>query len=298
MRRGLGLAVAAALCLPVLLFGSTAPSPARGFVGAYDLKPFAAGLGGFSALWIAPQGNRLIALSDRSFAVTGQIGRDPQGRITGVALSGAIALRGRDNRKLSPGQLDSEGLAVGANGAIYISTEGPARVLRYESLGGAGRQIGAPGDFGTLRPNGALESLALAPDGTLYTLPETTTRDTAAFPLFRYDGTGWSVFAQIPRQDRFLPVSADIGPDGRLYLLFRSFGGFSGFASRLQRMDLSETGLGPAQTLIETPFGLHDNLEGLSVWRDAKGHLIATMIADDNESVFQTTELVEYRLPD
>lgn len=298
MRRGLGVGVAAALCLPLLLFGSSALSPPPGYVGSYDLKPVSAGSGGFSALWIAPRGQRLVALSDRSFAVAGQIRRDAQGRIADVALSAPIALRGRDNRPLSPGQLDSEGLAVGPQGAIYVSTEGPARVLRYESLGGAGRQIGAPGDFGNLRPNAALEGLAIGADGSLYTLPESTTRDADPFPLFRFDGSDWAVVAQIPRPDRFLPVSADIGPDGRLYLLFRSFGVLSGFATRLQRFDLTRSGLGAAQTLFETPFGLHGNLEGLSVWRDPKGRLTATMIADDNESYFQSSEIVEYRLPD
>lgn len=298
MRRGLGVGVAAALCLPLLLVGSIAPSPPKGYAGSFDLKPDAGGSGGFSALWIDPQGQRLIALSDRSYAVSGQIRRDAQGRIADVALSAPIALRGRYNQPLPPGHLDSEGLAVGPTGAIYVSTEGPARVLRYESLGGAGRQIGTPGDFGKLRPNGALEGLAIGPDGALYTLPETTTRDRDPFALYRFDGTGWAVFARIPRPDRFLPVSAEVGPDGRLYLLFRSFGGLSGFANRLQRFDLTREGLGAAQTLIETPFGLHGNLEGLSVWRDPKGHLTATMIADDNENTFQSSEIVEYRLPD
>ena len=34
-----------------------------------------------------------------------------------------------------------------------------------------------------------------------------------------------------------------------------------------------------------------------SVWRDSAGDLRATMIADDNFSIFLSTEIVEYRLP-
>ena len=51
-------------------------------------------------------------------------------------------------------------------------------------------------------------------------------------------------------------------------------------------------------TLLETPRGLYDNLEGLSIWRDGAGHITATMVSDDNFSFFLRTQIVEYRLPD
>ena len=95
----------------------------------------------------------------------------------------------------------------------------------------------------------------------------------------------------------FLPVSADIGPDGRFYLLERNFGLF-GFRSRLRRWELTEKGPVGEQTLLQTSSGRHDNLEGLSVWRDHSGSLRATMISDDNFRSLQRTELVEYALPD
>ena len=52
------------------------------------------------------------------------------------------------------------------------------------------------------------------------------------------------------------------------------------------------------QTLFETPMGMFDNLEGLSVWRDATGALRATMISDDNFFFLQQTQIIEFRLPD
>jgi len=42
----------------------------------------------------------------------------------------------------------------------------------------------------------------------------------------------------------------------------------------------------------------HDNLEGVSVWRDADGALRATLVSDDNFRFLQQTEIVEYLLPD
>jgi len=50
------------------------------------------------------------------------------------------------------------------------------------------------------------------------------------------------------------------------------------------------------QTLIDTPPGRHDNLEGLTVWQDMAGRIRLTMISDDNFNFFQRTELVEYAL--
>jgi hypothetical protein len=49
--------------------------------------------------------------------------------------------------------------------------------------------------------------------------------------------------------------------------------------------------------IFTSAVGQHDNLEGLSVWRDAKGTIRLTMIADDNFYFFQTTEIVEYGIP-
>lgn len=95
-----------------------------------------------------------------------------------------------------------------------------------------------------------------------------------------------------------MPVAADFGPDGRLYLLERDFRGIGGFASRLRRFDLTERGFDGETTLFQTPFSLHDNLEGLSIWRDAQGGLRATMISDDNFLFVQQTQIVEHRLPD
>ena len=41
-----------------------------------------------------------------------------------------------------------------------------------------------------------------------------------------------------------------------------------GFQSRVRRFDMDGTA---EETLIETANGTHDNLEGISVWRDADG---------------------------
>jgi len=52
------------------------------------------------------------------------------------------------------------------------------------------------------------------------------------------------------------------------------------------------------QVLLQTPVGFHDNLEGVSIWRDAQGRLRASMVADNNFLPFLSSGIVEYTLPD
>jgi hypothetical protein len=94
----------------------------------------------------------------------------------------------------------------------------------------------------------------------------------------------------------FLVTGADVGPDGRLYVLERSFSILGGFASRVRRFAIGRDGLTDETLMLETPPGRHDNLEGISVWQDDDG-LRMTLISDDNQRFFQRTELVDYRLP-
>ncbi len=294
MRRSIVVGLIAALCLSLFQFRTGKAAPADGFLGRFDIEPLAAE--GLSAVWVSADGDRFIAISDRSFAISGRLTRDSTGRISGAALTGReeLAVQGKAGRQ----PIDSEGLAIGPKGEIFVSAEGPARVLQFASFAQAGVPIGKPRDFGKLPTNGALEALAIGPDGTLFAVPETTRRDTGPFPLYANTDSAWRVVAQIPRIDDFLPVAADFGPDGQLYVLFRDFSFVGGFATRLVRYKIKDQNLGQGQTLIETPFGLHGNLEGLSLWRNSKGLLTATMISDDNGNFFQSAELVEYHLPD
>jgi hypothetical protein len=49
--------------------------------------------------------------------------------------------------------------------------------------------------------------------------------------------------------------------------------------------------------LLRKGIGIHDNLEGLAVWRDELDRIRLTMISDDNFRLVQRTEIVEYVLP-
>lgn len=294
-RAFLGL-IAAGLWVVALapaIVGGQGAAP-EGLLQTFDLAAVAPDAGGFSALWLAPDGDGIVLLSDRGLILQGTIRRDRAGAIQDLRLDPAFALR--TPRKTPP---DTEGIARGPDGAFYISTEGPARVWRLADLNAQAEAVARPEDFGTLPRNGALEALAVDGAGRIYTLPETAVPDRKRFPLFRTDDAGkWQRWAEIAAQGDFLPVGADFGPDGRLYLLWRAFGPLSGFSSRLTRHEMAESGPGPAQVLTESPYGLLGNLEGVAVWRDGQGRLRATLVADDNENPLQVSQLVEFALPD
>ncbi len=255
--------------------------------------------GGFSGIALTPDGLGFTALSDRGAYTTGRIVRDGAGRITGVNAAPIRRLRGAGAGPLAADRADSEGLAIDRDGTVYISFEGrrAARVLRYATIDGPAENLPVPEAFKRMQLNSALEALAIAADGTLYTLPERSGGVAVPFPVWRFRGGAWEQPFDVPRRDEFLPVGADIGPDGRFYLLERDLRGIAGFASRLRRFRVTDRALVDEVVLIETAAGTHDNLEGVSVWRGAQG-LVATMVSDDNFKFFQSTQIVEYRLPD
>ena len=295
-RSAIGLILAAAAVLG--LVGSVGPSLPPGFVSAFRWQSNDPLFGGFSAVEVTADGLGFVTLSDKSAHTSGQFVRDAMGRITGIDAEPLRLLHGPDDLPLAKYRTDSEGLVMLPDGRAYISFERNARVLHYGTMAGPGAMIAQPDAFRQMKRNSGLEALAIDAAGTLYTLPEQSGTMTRPFPVFRFRNGVWDQPFSLPRRGGFLAVGADFGPDGRLYLLERRFHGLAGFASRVRRFTVGPDAIRSEQTLLQSPPGLHDNLEGLSVWRDASGALRLTMISDDNLFFLQRTEIVEYRVPD
>ncbi|MBL8563500.1 MAG: esterase-like activity of phytase family protein [Gemmobacter sp.] len=254
-------------------------------------------LGGMSAIELSADGIRFTALSDRGAVTTGRFARDEGGRITAIDAAPLHLLKGAGDAPLKPRRADSEGLAIASDGTAYVSFEGASRVLRYPRLDGPAENLPEAQAFRKLPPNSALEALAIAPDGTLYTLPEGRLDSREPIPVWRLHKGAWERAFTIPKLGRFLPVGADFGPDGKLYILERQFDGLAGFASRVRRFTTEGARTGTGETVLQTELGTHFNLEGLAVWRDAQG-IRLTLISDDNFRFFLSTQIVEYRIFD
>jgi hypothetical protein len=282
----------AALILLFLL--AALPAPAADYLGSFTWADGDPGFGGFSAIEMAADGQSFLALTDSADITAARITRDGD-TITGIERSPLVRLQSSRGEPLTGTNSDAEGIAVAADGTIYVSFEANHRVAAYATVSSPAVLLPRPEAFRTLQNNSGIEALAIDADGALYAIPERSGRLERPFPVYRYRNGAWDTPFTIPRRPPHLPVGADFGPDGRLYLLERNFTGLF-FQSRVRVFTLEGTQIVQEQTLIDTPAGRHDNLEGISVWQDAQGRIRLTMISDDNFNFFQRTEIVDYVL--
>ncbi|EPX83019.1 ABC-type cobalamin/Fe3+-siderophores transport system, ATPase component [Salipiger mucosus DSM 16094] len=279
----------------MLAFSAPLGAETARFAGRLTWTSDEPGFGGFSGLEVSEDGSTFTAISDRAMIVSGRFIREG-GRLTSIETGPLEMLPGPDGGRMARKVGDAEGLAQRADGRLFVSFEGVARVWAYVTPDKAAR-LPRPDAFKTFERNAGPEALAIDGQGRLYTLPERSGQMDRPFPVWRLDARHWDQPFDIPRRGPFLPVGADFGPDGRLYLLERNFTGYS-FRSRVRRFTLDADRIVAEEQLLETASFRHGNLEGLSVWRDESGAIRLTMVADDNFSALQRSEIVEYSLPE
>ncbi|SIO12751.1 esterase-like activity of phytase family protein [Vannielia litorea] len=298
-RSQLGLSLAAlALCAGLALAaGQGGQRVVSVSLGSSDAETR---FGGFSGLEVSEDGIRFWALSDRAALAEGRLLRDAAGSLTGVEITTHSRLTDPDGHPVNGYESDAEGLARRDDGRFFVSFEGYHRIWTWRGddilHGGEAAWLPRHPDFKTFQNNSALEALAIAPDGALYTLPERSGSYATPFPVYRYAEGAWQVVGHIEREGEWLPVGADFDDRGRLTLLWRHFTGY-GFSSRITRHDMTGN-LWPGQELYRSGPLTHGNLEGLSLWRDARGRLRAVMVSDDNFKGYQRSEIVEVQLSD
>lgn len=262
-------------------------------VSRLDWASDEAHFGGFSGLELSDDGTRFMTISDGGAYIRGRLIRT-NGRLTAIQQDPRVRLTDEQGRGLTYPDTDSEGLAMAPDGGFYVSFEVRHRVVHYPADQNA-RVLPVSPAFAALGGNSGLEALAIDDAGRLYTLPERSGHLTRPFPVWRYEAGKWHKVFEISRSGGFSPVGADFGPDGRLYLLERSFSGIS-FRSRVRRFTLDDDRIVNEDILFRSPAHQHGNLEGLAVWRDGTGAIRLTMVADNNFKRFQRNEFVEYRV--
>jgi hypothetical protein len=278
------------------LDASAASGPAR-LISAHALSADHPAFGGLSAVAVSPDGARLTLLSDRAVLFTAALARE-NGRIVGLTDARAHTLRDRAGR-LAP-HLDSEGLARDGEAGHWVSFEGdlPA-VWRFPAPGGRPAATPAAPAFGRLQRNSGLEALASAPDGTLYALPERSGDLARPFPVFRLlpGAAAWDVAEGAwPRRPPHLVTGAEVGPDGRLYVLERDASLVGGFAVRVRRAPLSQWPAFEPELVLDLRRGGIDNMEGIALWRDPGGQLRMLLVSDDNLAFWQRSLLLEFAI--
>lgn len=262
--------------------------------GYLDLTLEADRFGGFSGLELSQDGRSAVAIGDRGTILRFGLTRDSAGDVVAATDLRLARLRTIGGEPL-PGHLtDAEGLAETDGGRLFLSFENTARVAEYDATGRGVRTLPRHPDFDRLQGNSGLEALAIDDSGAILAIPERSGALDRPYPIYRWDGESWDIAGEIPRQPPHLVTGADIGPDGRLYVLERHFTGLV-FRSRVRRFAPDGSN---GETLIDLGGLGAGNLEGIAVWRDGAGALRITMIADDNFSPLQATHVVEYVLSD
>lgn len=254
-------------------------------------------VGGLSGLELSDDGAFFIAISDRGTRHEGTFQRD-NGKITGLTPSPPTAIRKMNGQPVEAHAVDAEGLACATPAPAApcdISFEVIHRVAFFATPDAAARNRPRSAAIKGLQNNSGLEALAVDPQGRLLAIPERSGALDRPFPVYRLDGKRWTTPFHIRRAPPHLVVGADFGPDGKLYVLERHFATIA-FASRVRRFTIDGDQITDEETVLTTPLGRFDNLEGLAVWQDASGAIRLTMVSDDNFNRFQRTEFVEYRL--
>jgi hypothetical protein len=256
--------------------------------GAWVLRGDHRNFGGLSGLLVA--GGQLIAVSDLGwwFGAT-MIEGDGALRLADARLA---PMRDGEGDRYTKAGGDAEGLTrLGARLAVSFERDHRLMLLRESGRMGATIQ---PRAFEQFRSNKGLEALATLPDGRLIVFAEGA--GDGGVPLFLIGPGGDVTEARLPRAGSHSVTGADIGPDGRLYLVLREYSMLFGVSIRIMRYRLGPDGLplpASAETLaaFEAASGI-DNMEGISLERGPGGGIRLWLISDNNFRSSQRTLLV------
>lgn len=249
---------------------------------------------GLSGIEVTEDGAGFLAISDRGWWIEGRFHREGE-EIMGLHLTRLEPIIGQDGMPVAARRdidlSDAEGLALAPNGTAWVSFERLARVWQFQSPFSRARLTPDHPTFHDHAENWQLEAMAVDPDGRVFAFSEKPLIE--GFPIYRRTVAGtWTIDGYLPEHDVFAIVGADFDSDGTLYLLERKLVVGLWWQSRIRRVRLDGTLDEPIWT---SERGAHQNLEGLSVWRDENGTRL-TLVSDNNGSERHATEFVEFRV--
>jgi hypothetical protein len=254
--------------------------------------------GGLSGLWIAPDGERLIAASDRGTLWLADLEHAGDGTLIGVAGWRAIepaALPGDPTGR----RRDAEALAaVGED--LVIAYEGAHRLRRVprETLVSGAAPLPVPAALSKSHNRG-IEALVGLNGGALLAIAEgvrTPSGDRAAW-LIDHDRTAPLAYAPAAG---FVPTGAD-RLDDTIYVLERCFSLLGGLEARVVALDAADVASGARlvgrELAVLGPPALSENFEGIAARRAPDGGVLLYLLADDNFLLLLQSLLLQFSLP-
>jgi hypothetical protein len=277
------------------------------FRGGLALRSSYKNFGGMSAIRVASDGAHFIALNDKGWWFRGRIVYEGS-RPTGIVEAEMAPILGPDGHPLAArGWYDTESIAEDG-GTLYVGIERVHQIVRFnygkEGLSARGRPVPPPPGFRSLPFNRGLEALVFVPKGlplggTLIAISERGLDAVGNISGFLLGGPSPGGFA-VKRSSSYDVSDAALLPGGDVLLLERKLSWTSGLNVRIRRIGLGEIKPGATvdgPVLFEADLGYEiDNMEGLSVHRNAGGATVLTLISDDNFLPFQRTLLLQFTL--
>jgi hypothetical protein len=280
------------------LFGSLA------FRGGLVLSSENSHFGGFSALWLQPDGSHFLALSDRAFWLQGRLSYSANrpSAINDAHIAPVLNSKGKP-----ASYLDTESLAE--NGpVVYVGIEGLNSIQRFDfaqmGIHAPAQPFTSPPGIKSLPGNKGLEALVFVPKpfrlaGTLLAFSERGLDQAGNLRSFLIGGPTPGAFT-IRRSHDFDISDAALLPNGDVLILERKFFLFSGITIRIRHIrasDIKPGAIVDGPILFEADSSCElDNMEALSINRSTHGETILTLLSDDNFSILQRTLLLQFAL--
>lgn len=278
------------------------------FVGGLELTDAAHDFGGLSALRFLDGGSHFLGVEDIGFWYSGTILRDASGKPTGVGDFRLASMLDRNGDPLRvKWEADAESLAVTGQTAV-VGFEHKHRLEEYhldlDTFRMIPHRLPLPIPVSELRPNQSLETLAVSPvssplQGARVLVTEKSLNKKGDMFAAVLSGPRKGIF-YVHRTDGYDISDGDFLPNGDLLLLERQYSFSTGILMRIRRIKADDIRPGATvdgKTLIEADGQDQiDNMEGLDIWTDASGQTRMSLISDDNQSLFQRTLYLEFRV--
>lgn len=267
--------------------------------------------GGFSAIEITPDGQRLLSISDSGYWLTAQLTFE-QGGLSGITDVRMADMLDAEGATLEGDHEDAEGLADLGDGRYAVSFERDHRVLAYEvgadwsAIEGAlPTPLPGPPGIERLRNNGGIEGMAPGPNGSIWMAVEDPIIDGRPHTVWQiHTGGGIDLSYNLAVERGFGLTAIAADEDGALILVQRFYSQAIGNRIRIVRLtpDALEAARA-AGAVVEgellaefTPDITVDNIEGAAL-ATVDGERRLFLISDDNYNDAQRTLLLSFAIP-
>jgi len=274
------------------------------FRGGLVLTSTHKSFGGISALYVQPDGEHFLVVSDRATWFRGRIVYEND-RPVGIADAYSAPVLDGDGQPAP--RWDTESIAVNGN-TLYVGLERIHSIFSFDYDGKTfpanARPVAGPPELKDLPFNQGLEAMVFVPKkynlaGTLIGFSEKGLTEAGNMKAFLIGGPTPGVFA-VKRTDGYDISDAAILPNGDILILERQYALQRGVTMRIRRIrleDIKPGALVDGPTVVETDVNSQiDNMEAMSVHRNRSGETVLTLMSDDNFSPIQRTLLLQFVL--